>query len=168
MKRYIIVRPPAVFGPNDKATESLFAWAERGITVSTGREPGGFCMISVQDLAEFMALLVNCPEAEGKILQPSHPELVTWKRFHRALESACNRKIVRIRLPGFLVHTAGFLAEISAAFTGSCPMVTREKAKELTAPSWILMQQDVEAVTGWKPRLNPEQTLAEAICMFDG
>ena len=166
MNRYIIVRPPAVFGPGDKATESLFKWAKRGLTVSTGREPGAFCMISVQDLADFMALLANGDKAVGKILQPSYPELITWKRFHRALEKACSRKILRIRVPGFMVHTAGFLAEIAATFTGSCPMVTREKARELSAPSWVLMQHEVEAVTGWKPGLTPEETLAEAIRNF--
>jgi len=166
MKRYIIVRPPAVFGPGDKATESLFTWAKRGFTVSTGKEPGAFCMISVQDLAEFMTLLSDCDEALGKTLQPSYPELITWKRFHGALEKACGRKILRMRVPGFMVHTAGFLAEIAAAFTGSCPMVTREKARELSAPSWVLMQHEVEAVTGWKPALTPEETLAEALGHF--
>lgn len=166
MKRYIIVRPPAVFGPGDKATESLFAWAKRGLTVSTGKEPGAFCMISVQDLADFMTMLIECREAQEKTLQPSYPELITWKRFHSALENACGRRILRVRVPGFIVHTAGFLAEIAATFTGSCPMVTRDKARELSAPSWVLMQHEVEAVTGWKPGLTPEETLAEALRKF--
>lgn len=167
MKRYIVVRPPAVFGPGDKATQSLFDWARRGITVSTGKDPGGFCMISVTDLADFMTLLPQSSQAEGKTLQPSYPELVTWKRFHSALEAACRRRILRLRVPGFLVHTAGYMAEIAATFTGACPMVTREKARELTAPSWVMMQHEVEELTGWTPSMSPEETLAEAVRKFD-
>jgi nucleoside-diphosphate-sugar epimerase len=109
--RYIIVRPPAVFGPGDKATEPFYKWARRGITVSMGSGKGGFCMISVSDLADFMARLAGWPEAEGKILEPSYPDLVTWKRFHSALSKAFGRKILRIPIPSFILHTAGFMAE---------------------------------------------------------
>ncbi len=170
MDRFIVVRPPAVFGPGDSATEDLFKWASRGITVSTGGEPGGFPMIGVSDLAVFMTLVMTSPGAAGKTLQPSWPELITWKRFHSALEEAFQRKILRLRVPSFMVHTAGFFSEVLSTFTGSCPMVTRDKARELTAPSWVLLQHEVEELTGWKPRMSPEDILREigkAIRKFD-
>lgn len=160
--RYVIVRPPAVFGPGDKATEPLFRWAGRGITVSMGLAAGSFCLIAADDLAEFMAGLALCPGAWGRKLQPSWPEAVTWARFHSALEKAVGRRILRLRVPGFLVHAAGAMAEIAASFTGSCPMVTREKAKELTAAEWPVLQHEVEELTGWRPARSPERTLAEA------
>jgi nucleoside-diphosphate-sugar epimerase len=160
--KYVIVRPPAVFGPGDKATAPLFKWARRGLTVSLGKEPGGFCMISVSDLTDFMTMVMNCTGAQGKILQPSWPELVTWHRFHRALEYASGRKILRLRVPALMVHAAGGLAEISAAFTGACPMVTREKAKELTAPGWVVMQDEVKRITGWEPCDSPEEIIKAA------
>lgn len=162
-RRYTVVRPPAVFGPGDTATAPLYKWARRGVTVSMGLSSGSFCMISVSDLTSFMVMLLNCPGAEGRILQPSWPELITWKRFHRALEHAAGKRIIRFRVPGFIVHAAGFLAEVSASFSGSCPMVTREKARELTAASWPMMQQEVEVLTGWNPSQSPEATLAEAM-----
>jgi 2-alkyl-3-oxoalkanoate reductase len=161
--RRIVIRPPAVFGPGDRATESLFKWAKRGFTVSMGSGKGGFCMISVHDLACFMAGVMECEEAIGKTLQPSWPELVTWKRFHGALEKAAGRKILNLRVPSGVVHTAGLMSEIMATFTGACPMVTRDKARELTAPEWLLMQHRVEEVTGWKPSRSPERTLLDAM-----
>ncbi|PIE51142.1 hypothetical protein CSA37_13360 [Candidatus Fermentibacteria bacterium] len=160
--RYVILRPPAVLGPGDKATEPLFRWAARGFTVSMGRSNGSFCMISADDLGELMASLPNCSGSWGQTLTPAWPEHITWKRFHAALEQAAGRKIFRVHLPKFLVCTAGAFAEISAYFTGSCPMVTREKAKELTAGSWPLLQHKVEELTGWRPSRSPEQTLKEA------
>ncbi len=161
MDRFVIVRPPAVFGPGDPATENLFKWASRGITVSTGGEPGAFPVIGVSDLAVFMTLVMTSPGASGKVLQPSWPELVTWERYHRALEAAYGRRILRLRVPSFMVHTAGFFSEVLSTFTGSCPMVTRDKARELTAPSWVLLQHEVEELTGWKPRMSPEDIFRE-------
>jgi nucleoside-diphosphate-sugar epimerase len=161
MGRYIVVRPPAVFGPGDSATENLFKWASRGITVSTGGEPGGFPVIGVSDLAVFMTLVMTSPGASGKVLQPSWPELITWKRFHAALEEAFQRRILRLRVPSFMVHTAGFFSEVLSTFTGACPMVTRDKARELTAPSWVLLQHEVEELTGWKPTQSLEDIFSE-------
>lgn len=163
MERYVVVRPPAVFGPGDKATRDLFKWAKRGFTVSLGKGSGSFCFISVSDLAFFLTLVMTSMGALGRTLQPSWPEPVTWKRFHSALEEACGRRILRVHLPSFMVHTAGFMAEIMATFTGACPMVTREKAKELTAPSWVMMQHEVEDLTGWTPSMSLEETFREAV-----
>ncbi len=166
MNRYAVVRPPAVFGPGDPATENLFKWASRGFTVSTGGEPGGFPLIGVTDLALFMTLVMTSPGAEGNILQPSWPELITWKRFHAALEEAFNRRIIRLRVPSFMVHTAGIFSEVLSTFTGACPMVTRDKARELTAPSWVLLQHEVEELTGWKPGQSPEDILRQIAGSF--
>ena len=146
LRRYTIVRPPAVFGPEDRATAPLYKWARRGVTVSMGLSSGSFCMISVSDLANFMVMLMDCPSSEGK-----------------TLEQAAGRKIIRVRVPGFFVHAAGFLAEIAASFTGSCPMVTREKAKELTASAWPILQNETAELTGWQPAQSPEETLSEAM-----
>jgi len=45
-------------------------------------------------------------------------------------------------------------------------MVTRDKARELTAPSWVLLQHEVEELTGWKPRQSPEDILKQIAGSF--
>ncbi len=161
--RHIIVRPPAAIGHGDKAMASFFLWARRGISAVVADGEIGFCIISVSDLADFMAGLVNCPEAEGKTLQPSYPELITWNRFHEAMEKAMGRKILKIHLPAIAVRGIGLLAEITASITGSCPMVEREKVRELTAPGWVNLQHEVERITGWKPKLSFDETIRRAV-----
>ncbi|MCD6587291.1 MAG: NAD-dependent epimerase/dehydratase family protein [Candidatus Fermentibacteraceae bacterium] len=161
--RYIIVRSPAALGPDDKETKSFYTWAKRGITVTLGNSDIRFCIISISDLTNFMAGLVNMPGAEGLILQPSHPELVTWKQMHKALEKAANRKILRIPVPSCVVYTAGFLGEVAASFTGFLPLLDREKALDITSSGWQCRQDKVEQITGWKPELSLEETIAEAL-----
>ncbi|MCD4707983.1 MAG: NAD-dependent epimerase/dehydratase family protein [Candidatus Sabulitectum sp.] len=165
--RHVIVRSPAALGSGDRETESFYSWARRGITVTLGNDNVRFCIISISDLACFMAELVNCPSAEGKILQPSYPELITWKRIHKALEKATGRRILRIPVPSFLVYTAGFLGEIAATFTGTYTLLDREKALDITSSAWLCKQHEVEKITGWKPKNTPEEAIAAAIGTLD-
>ncbi len=163
LKRFIIVRSPAALGPDDKETESFYLWARRGITVTLGGNDVKFCVISISDLASFMAELVNHPAAEGQILQPSHPEMVTWKGIHKAMEKTTGKKILRIPVPAFLVYAAGFLAETAATLTGSRSLLDREKAKDITSSKWLCKQTEVERITGWKPKLSLDETIQRAI-----
>ena len=163
LSRYIIVRSPAALGPDDGETQSFYRWARRGITVTLGNNDVRFCIISISDLSFFMAMLADMPAAEGKVLQPSCPELVTWKRIHKAMEKATGRRILRIPVPSFLVYTIGFLAETAAKLTGSRLLLDREKARDITSSKWLCKQHEVEKITGWKPGLSFEETIQKAV-----
>ena len=149
---HTVIRPPAVFGPGDDATRNLFKWAKRGFFASPGVE-GAFCAIYVDDLADLMTRVMDHPETRGRILQPSYPERITWKAFHSALQRASGSSILHMKVPRALVHFAGAMSEAMAAVTGACPMVTRDKARELTAGEWVLKQDEVAALMGWQPRV---------------
>lgn len=159
---HTIIRPPAVFGPGDDATNGLFKWAKRGFFASPFSR-GAFCAIFVEDLAEMMVRAMEHPGTRGRTLQPSYPERITWEAFHRALQGAAGRKVLHIRVPGGLVHLAGAMSEAMASFTGACPMVTRDKARELTAREWVLRQDEVERLLGWQPRVQLEEALRRSL-----
>jgi len=161
--RHIIVRSPAALGSDDRETRAFYRWARRGITVTLGSSSVKFCVISISDLVHFMADLVDKPAAEGLILQPSHPGLVTWKQIHKALEKAANRRILRIPVPSRVVYAAGFLGEVTASFTGFLPLLDREKATDITSPDWLCRQDVVESVTNWRPILSLDETIASAM-----
>ncbi len=161
--RYIIVRSPAALGADDEETQSFYSSARRGVTVTLGNNDVKFCFISIYDLSVFMAKLAIMPAAEGKILQPSYPELITWKRIHKAMEKATCKRILRIPVPSFLVYTIGFLAETAATLTGSRLLLDREKARDITSSKWLCKQSEVERITGWKPELSLDETIRRAI-----
>jgi nucleoside-diphosphate-sugar epimerase len=161
--RYVIVRSPAALGPDDRETKAFYRWAGRGITVTLGGSSVKFCVISISDLVHFMADLVDKPAAEGLILQPSHPGLVTWKQIHKALEKAAGRKILRVPVPSSVVYAAGCLGEVAASFTGFLPLLDREKATDITSQDWLCRQDEVERATGWNPILSLDETIASAM-----
>lgn len=159
---HTVIRPPAVFGPGDDATKDIFKWARRGFFASPNTK-GAFCAIFVDDLAELMLKVMDHSETRGRILQPSYPERITWKTFHLALQRAAGRRILHVKVPKTLVHFAGAMSEAMAAFTGACPMVTRDKARELTSGEWVLKQDEVAGLLGWQPRVPLEEALRRSL-----
>jgi nucleoside-diphosphate-sugar epimerase len=162
MKRWMVVRPPAVIGPGDTASKSLFRLASRGLFLSPLNR-GGFAMVSVHDLARLFALLPDCSAADGCILQPSWPELYTWKDFHRLLEGAAGRKILHVRIPAVLLHAAGCLTELTSVFTRESPMMTRGKVREFLCCDWELEDGTTGSLTGWQPEIPVQEAVRESL-----
>ena len=70
-------------------------------------------------------------------------------------------------MPSFLVYAIGFLGEVAATFTGTNLLLDREKALDITSSTWLCKQDEVEKITGWKPELSPDETIAIAIGQLD-
>ncbi len=151
---WVILRPPAVFGPGDDASRPVFRAASRGMLLTPCNE-GGFAMVYGPDLADLVAMLPNCPEAEGEILDPSYGCTYTWKVFRQMLSEAAGRKVLRICIPGFLIRFAGLNAELLANILGKTPFFTRDKCRELLACDWHADDSRTHELTGWSPSTPP-------------
>ena len=160
-ENWIIVRPPAIFGPRDPASTPVLRLALKGLFISPWINRGGFALAYAPDLAQLIIHLPEFPEAVGKTLEPSYGRLFSWKDFHRLLQKASGRRILHLRIPAFLVHSAGFMSETLAAMTGRTPFFGRDKCKELLAHDWKLENGLTEEITGWKPAIPVEQALTE-------
>jgi nucleoside-diphosphate-sugar epimerase len=161
-RRWVVVRPPAVIGPGDRASRPVFRMASRGLFVSpAGR--GGFALVYVDDLVRLMAMLPSVPGAEGRILQPSYAELFTWRDFHSLLQQSAGRRVLHLRIPSPLVKLTGRMGELSALFTRENPMITREKVKELLCCEWTLEDGVTGDLTGWTPQVPVEDAVARSM-----
>ncbi len=159
---WVIVRPPAVFGPGDKASASMFKLAAKGLLVSPWTR-GSFSMVYVEDLAGLIALLGRADGVTGEIFDPSYGRLFTWKDFHHALEEAAGRRILHLRVPPALVVAAAFTSEAAATIAGVCPFFTRDKCRELLASSWDIGECDHSALDDWKPELSLVDALRKTL-----
>jgi nucleoside-diphosphate-sugar epimerase len=149
---WVIVRPPAVFGPGDDASAQMFRMAARGLLVTPWTR-GRFGMIFVSDLAALLATLAASGAAEGEILEPSYGVGYSWRDFHQVLQKAAGRRILHLRVPPALVVAAAFTSELASSVTGSCPFFTRDKCRELLAASWEVEERRTTELTGWTPSM---------------
>lgn len=158
---WLILRPPAIFGPGDPASAPVLRMALKGVFLSPWMNRGGFCLVFAGDLAKLTADLPGFPDAVGRTLEPSYGRLYSWKDFHRILESASGRRILHVRVPPALVQAAGFMNEALSSFVGRTPFFCRDKCRELLACSWDLEDGLTRRLTGWEPSMTVEEAMAE-------
>ncbi len=156
---WVIVRPPAIFGPRDPASTPVMKMALNRLFISPWTNSGGFCLIYVRDLAGLTADLADHPDTTGRILEPSYGKLFSWREFHEILEKAADRRILHLRIPSFLIHAAGFMSEALGSFTGSVPFFGRDKCRELLADEWSVEDGLTYRLTGWKPSMPVEEAM---------
>lgn len=127
-----IVRPPAVFGPGDKATKPILDALSRGVLPA----PGGrgwrtrkFALITAADLADEL-LRVARDGADGVLVPASYPDL-SWSD----LAEAAGRRVRIVPVPMGLLRLAGHGADIAARLTGRASVFGAGKAREM-AQDW--------------------------------
>ncbi len=156
---WVILRPPAIFGSRDPASAPVMKLALRGIFLSPWINSGGFNLVYVRDLARLVTELPDYPETAGRTLEPSYGRLFSWKDFHEILEKAAERRILHLRIPAVLVHTAGFMSEALASLTGRTPFFCRDKCRELLAREWPVEEGLTHSLTGWEPAIPVEEAM---------
>ena len=161
-ENWVVVRPPAVMGPEDEAAAPFFRMASKGLLLTPWLNSGGFCMVYVKDLAELLCLLPKSPDARRAVLQPSWPRLFTWGDFASLMRSAANRRVIHLRVPPFLVRGAAFLSEVWGSLRGCHPIFDRHKSGEMLCCEWKV-DGEAEKLTEWKPGTSPEEAFAETM-----
>jgi nucleoside-diphosphate-sugar epimerase len=159
---WVIVRPPAVFGPRDDAMAPVFRMASRGLFLSPV-SGGGFALVYVKDLARLLVDLPGCEGARRVVLEPSYGRTFGWGEFHGYLEAAAGRSVLHIRVPSPLVIAAAFLSETAGSLTGRCPVFDRHKGREFLADGWRCDSAPVEELTGWKASTPVENAVRETM-----
>lgn len=160
---WVIIRPPAVFGPGDDATSPIFRMALKGLFFSPSGSGSGFSLVYVKDLAALLACLPDNASARRVTLEPSYGRIIGWKEFRRALEVAAGRRLLHLVMPAPMVVAAGFLSETAGALTGRCPVFDRHKSREFLASGWTCNVEPVERLTGWKASTPLEEALRETV-----
>ncbi len=156
---WIIIRPPAIFGPGDPASRPVIGLADRGVFLSPLSNRGGFCLVYVEDAARLIASLHQYPAAVERVLEPSYGRIFTWREFHRILQAGAGRRILHVRIPPFMVRAAGFMSEALASMTGNTPFFCRDKCRELLARDWETDGGLTEELTGWRPATPVEEAM---------
>ena len=145
---YVIVRPPAVYGPRDDGFLSLFQ------SVTYHIKPfflGGIKEMSfvyVQDLAEAVVKVLLHPAAGGKTYFVSGREVVSPAGFLDVIAHAMGVRAFSFPVPVHLMWPVCVVQELGARVRNKPVILNRQKYAEFRAAAWVCDPSRIEHELG--------------------
>jgi len=160
---WVILRPPAVYGPGDKEMLPVFQAMARGVAPVPGDADARLSLIHVTDL---VTGLIDCL-AQGATrhhtlsLCDGQPGGYNWREMADAVAQVWGRTVRLWPVPHWLLDSLAWTNLRAARLTGRSPMLTPPKLRELRHRDWVVDNQLVTGTTGWKPRIGLRQGLEQ-------
>jgi len=155
---WIIVRPPAVYGPGDKETLDLFKMAKRGQIYMP--PAGRLSLIHVDDLARLL-LALTVPEApKHLVIEPddSRPNGWSHREFGDALATAVGVRARTVSTPRFLLSIGSRLDQL---LRGANAKLTRDRVAYFCHPDWVASPDRAASASVWRAQIPTEQGLKQ-------
>ncbi len=167
----VIVRPPIVYGPNDREfLPALLPMAKMGVVLKTGFGPKHYSLVHVEDLCEGILAAAE----KGKTLSSEDPargvyflsdgEEYSWEQFCSALATALGKGPPRIfSVPEVVSYAAVLGARAQAALRGRVAMLTLDKVREMRCEAWTCCNHQAEKEIEYRPTVPLENGLRQTI-----
>jgi len=144
---YVILRPPAVYGPRDVEFLRLF----RAVRSHLLPKPGGaraLSLVFVRDLAEAVVTCLDHPAAAGETYFVAGPEVVTAQAMAEEIAAQMKVWTLSLPLPTALLWPICLAQELGSRLTGKPNVLSLQKFAELRAPGWVCDAMRLERETG--------------------
>lgn len=163
-----ILRPPAVYGPDDPALADFWRWLARGWLVRLGPARARFSMVHVEDVCEsILRLLQRGPGRSTDPVALAGPQPDggwTWTAIARLAAQATGQRVRVLALPGLAVRTAGAVGLATARLSGRPALLSPGKVRELRHPDWVCDNRALTDRIDWQPTT----TLAGSLATLPG
>jgi nucleoside-diphosphate-sugar epimerase len=147
---FVIVRPPAVYGPGDREFLRLFRLAQAGVAPLLGDGRQELSLVYAPDLAEALLCAARAAAALGRTYHAAGPEVVSQRELIAAIGAAVGRAPRVVPLPVPVVRAALRVAGAAARLAGRASVLSPEKAPELLAPAWTCSSEALAHDAGWR------------------
>jgi nucleoside-diphosphate-sugar epimerase len=146
---WIILRPPAVYGPRDPEFLRLFRIARRGVAPVFGSGSQRLSLIFAGDLAD---AIVSCVEGEPApgVYYPAHREITTARVLVQKIATTLDTPTRIVPIPRGMIRPLLWMTGNVARLAGRTTLLSNDKANELLADAWICSPAALETVTGWR------------------
>jgi nucleoside-diphosphate-sugar epimerase len=161
----VIIRPPAVYGPGDRATLPLVRQLSNRVCLMTGTASQRLSLIHVADLA---SALVVAAEGSGRTgacyeVDDGTPGGYSHAAMAEAAAQVTGRASRVAHLPRALLALAGTAAEWWMAATSQAVILSRGKVRELYHDDWVCRGEKFEHAGRWKARYRFAEGYADTL-----
>lgn len=163
---WIIVRPPAIYGPGDPALAPLWRMLGRGWLLQAGPDSGRFSLLHVDDLCRAIVALTqdpSWPAAQTLCLDDGRPRGYSWADIGNIASTVGGRRIRRARISKRLLQAVAAINLGTSRIFGHIPMISPGKVRELTHPDWVCRDNERYSIPGWQPQRSLDRALVELL-----
>lgn len=167
---WIIVRPPAVYGPGDRDMLGVFKAANRGFGLAPGGNGGRISVIHVDDLARaLLALATAGPSHEILEIDDGQGDATngyTHAEFASLIGAALGRSVKTLGVPTAALSAAASVATTIAKARKRLPILSQDRARYLAHPDWVARGGNARLEKIWTPKITAAVGLAETIAAY--
>lgn len=149
----VVLRPPVVHGPRDRATLLLYRAIKRGFLAFPLSPRTIVSTVYVSDLAAACHAALEAPVPSGTTFELEDGQPRTVGELVEVAEAAMGRKVrIRLSVPGPVLSLAAWTGDALSILTGMTNRLPRDKLAELSACHWICSSGRARDALGWTPR----------------
>jgi len=164
---FVIVRPPAVYGPREKDIYTFFKAVRSGICPIVGdSHVAALSLVHVSDLVAGMLQAAVSPATEGETFFLGSPLNYSWAEIRDATATALGRRVLTIPLPRAVVPFIGAASEFIGGLFGSYPALNREKAREIVEACTMCDSSRARAAFGYNPSVDLWEGIRDTIAWY--
>lgn len=155
---WVILRPPAVYGPGDAATLLLFRYMKQGWLPVPPDRGARVSLIYVDDLCGAIASVLSASDKRGTIAEvyDGWAQGYDWRDIANVAGQYLNRHVRTVALPKPLLLMAGYMGQLKCRFGGDAPHVTVGKVRELCHTNWVCRENPLAGGT-WSPKVGIDE-----------
>jgi nucleoside-diphosphate-sugar epimerase len=143
---YVILRPPAVYGPRDAEFLRLFRALQRHLRPLPAPQP--LSLVFVVDLAEAIIRCLTAEKVAGKCYYVSSPEVVTARSMAAEIAKQMSVWTLPLPLPTAFLWPLCLGQELMTRLTRQANVLSLQKYAELRAAAWVCNPARLQLDTG--------------------
>jgi nucleoside-diphosphate-sugar epimerase len=161
---YVILRPPAVYGPRDGEFLRLFKAVKAHLLPRLGGGRQALSFVFVKDLAAAAVACLTHPAAVGKTFYVASPEVLTAIAMADEIAAQMKTWTLSLPLPMAALWPLCLLQDAVSRLTGKPNVLSLQKYAELCAAGWVCdparLRQELDIVCTTTLRNGIAETLA--------
>ncbi len=164
-----ILRPPAVYGPRDRATLPVFRQLKRGLLFVPALPDARFSLIYVDDLAELVIQLLEAAAWGGRVLEPDDGRAggYRWRDLAEIAGRQLGRRVRRVALRRSVLWPAAAIGQAVGATLGRSPSLSPGKLRELFHSDWLCRAAPCSPLPGWSARTTFESGFVRTMAWYE-
>lgn len=161
-----VVRPPAVYGPGDRAFLAAFRQAARSVALHAIAPTHWFDLVHVHDVTRALLLCAEQDAAADNTYFLAGDTALQWRDLYALVSAAAGTDPAQIVVPAALLHVAAMAGDAAALVIGRTPLVSSQKLALAKPAFWLCDSTRIRSELGWRPEISAQNGVRETYLWY--